>query len=202
MIARRTPFIVLSLITLALLSGCASYKLGSQARLPFETIYIRPASNDSFAPQSQALISAQIREAFIRDGRVRLLTNEKEADAVLEVTLTDYDRESGARLSSDTVSARTFRLQLEAEITLYNSESGDFYFEGRKIDEQTSVYADNPYNAASIQSYNQAEYNAMNRLARDIARQIADEVLSPWPTREEEAVAKQAAAKETETVTE
>lgn len=191
--ARRLYLIGTSLILLALFSGCASYKLGAPTELEFESIYIRPASNDSFAPQVQALVSAQIREAFIRDGRVKLLSDESEADAVLSVNITDYERNAGARNRQDTVSARTFRLTMYAAISLYNANQGDFYFEERNISENTSVYSDNPFVSAEDfeqrQAYNQAEYSAMTRIARGIARQIADEVLSPWPSREEEAAA-------------
>ncbi len=198
--AQRTLLCGLSLIIVALFSGCASYKLGSHGTLPFETIYIRPAVNESFAPQSQAIISAQIREAFIRDGRVRVLNKETEADAVLDVTLTDYERQAGARSRVDTEVARTFRLELTAEISLYNANSGDFYFESRRLEQSTSVYSDNPYatTTAQKQGYVQAEYNAMSRIARGIARQITDEVLSPWPSRKEEAIA--IAADEAESV--
>lgn len=189
--ARRLFLIGTSLITLALFSGCASYKLGAPTELPFESIYIRPASNDSFAPQVQALVSAQIRETFIRDGRVKLLSKESDADAVLSVNLTNYERNAGARNRQDTVSARTFNLTIHAAISLYNANQGDFFFEERNVSEDASVYGDNPFVDAKDfeqrQAYNQAEYSAMTRLARSLARQITDEVLSPWPSREEEA---------------
>ncbi|MGJ8653226.1 MAG: LPS assembly lipoprotein LptE [Opitutaceae bacterium] len=189
--ARRLFLIGTSLISLALFSGCASYKLGAPTELQFESIYIRPASNDSFAPQVQTLVSAQIREAFIRDGRVKLLSKESDADAVLSVNITNYERNAGARHRRDTVSARTFRLTMFAEISLYNAKQGDFFFEERNVSEYTSVYADNPFVDAKDfeqrQAYNQAEYSAMTRIARGIARKISDEVLSPWPSREQEA---------------
>ncbi|MEN8663107.1 MAG: LPS assembly lipoprotein LptE [Lentimonas sp.] len=199
MTARSTFLYGLSLLAIAFFSGCASYQLGTHGSLPFESIYIRPAVNESFAPQSQAMISAQIREAFIRDGRVKVLSKESEADAVLEVTLTEHERQAGARLRTDTESARTFRLELSAEISLFNVNSGDFYFEGRQLRQNTSVYADNPYatTATQAQGYIQAEYNAMTRIARGIARKIADEVLSPWPTHEEEAITLEAKKAET-----
>ena len=44
---------VLALFTSAFISGCNSYQLGNPAELPFESIYIKPVSNDSFAPQAQ-----------------------------------------------------------------------------------------------------------------------------------------------------
>ncbi|MGJ8639941.1 MAG: LPS assembly lipoprotein LptE [Opitutaceae bacterium] len=191
--ARCTLLAILGFIAITLLSGCASYKLGSQGTLPFKSIYISPAVNESFAPQAQTIISAQIRETFIRDGRVKVLSNENDADTVLTVTLTDYDRKSNARFRSDTEFARTFLLTLNARVSLYNAQEGNFLFQDRELVESTNVYSDNPYATSTTeqQSYTQAEYNAMSRIARDISRQIADEVLSPWPTREEALAAHQ-----------
>ena len=174
---------LVSLVVLGLLSGCASYHLGAPAELPFEAIYIRPASNDSFAPQAQAIVSSQLRQQFIRDGRVHLVDNETAADAVLDVNLAEYDRRGGARRSSDTVVASDFDISLSADVSLYISGTGDYLFESRKIAGRTKTYIENPYAADSAlrtQAYQQSEYQAMPVLARDLARNIADEVLSVW----------------------
>ena len=158
---------------------------------------MRPASNASFAPQSQAILSAQVRDAFIKDGRVKVLSNESEADAVLELSIIEFTRESGARLRADTETAQTFNLGLEAEISLFDVNTGDFYFAQRKLEQSEGIYVDNPFNSPSAgerQGYIRAEYNAMPRITRELARKIADEVLSPWPTRNEEIRAKALAA--------
>ena len=179
----RGPVALLLFVVLGLFSGCASYQLGAPAELPFKTIYIRPASNDSFAPQAQAIVSSQLRQQFIRDGRVHLVTNEDAADAVLTVNLAEYDRRGGARRSSDTVVASDFDISLSADVSLYNSGTGDYLFESRKIAGRTKTYIENPYasdSALRTQAYQQSEYQAMPVLARDLARKIADEVLSTW----------------------
>ena len=93
---------MLALFALAFISGCNSYQLGNPVELPFESIYIKPVSNDSFAPQAQALLSTQIRDVFIRDGRTKLVTSREAADAVLLINLTDYKRYAAARQSEDT----------------------------------------------------------------------------------------------------
>ena len=82
---------MIAIFTVALISGCKSYQLGNPAILPFESIYIKPVTNDSFAPQAQAMLSTQIRDTFIRDGRTKLVSSKQAADAVLIVNLTKYD---------------------------------------------------------------------------------------------------------------
>ena len=165
-----------------LFSGCASYHLGSSAELPFKSIYVRPAANEGFAPQAQSVLSGQIREAFIRDGRLQLVADEAEADAVLEVTITDYSRSSAVRDSGDTVRATDFDLRLEASASLYDNAGGRYFFKGRQVSERGAAYVGNPYSAAigDAQGFSQAEYQAMPRLTRGLARKIADEVLGAW----------------------
>lgn len=180
---RLSSFILLSLVATCGLVGCKSYHLGSPAELPFKTIFVKPVSNDSFAPQAQVILSSQLRDAFIRDGRLQLVTNEESADAVLLVNLTEYDRRAASRNQSDTVVARDFDLFLTADVSLFSQQNGDYYFENRVIRERSNAYVENPYLDPSVtqtQDFLQAENEAMPRITRDLARKIADEVLSPW----------------------
>jgi hypothetical protein len=180
---RLLPIAPLLLIAVTL-GACKSYQLGSPTELPFESIYIRPVSNQSFAPQAQALLSTQVREAFLRDGRVRLVADEADADAVLTIGLTQYNRRAGARQSGDTAVARELVLGLSAQTSLYDTNRGRYHFQGRQVDEQSNAYGDDPYANPALpqtQGFLQSEYQAMPRLTRGLAQKIADEVLSPWP---------------------
>jgi len=177
----------LVLFTASMLSGCKSYQLGSPAELPFDSIYMQPVSNDSFAPQAQALLSAQLRDAFIRDGRTKLVTSAEAADAVLLVKLTEYDRSAAAFDSNDTEVASDFDLTLVAQVSLFDQNKGDYHFQERVLQESSNAYVSNPYAnaaAANTQDLLQSEHQAMPRLTRDLARKIADEVLSPWQPKE------------------
>ena len=174
---------VLVFFTLALIGGCNSYKLGNPVALPFESIYIKPVSNDSFAPQAQTLLSTQIRDAFIRDGRTKIVTSREAADAVLITNLNEYNRRAAARQSVDTNAAASFRLVIAAEISLFNQNKGDYYFQERIIKESSSAYVNNLYATPAVaqtQDFLQMEYQAMPRLTQDLARRIADEVLGTW----------------------
>ena len=177
---------MLALFAFSFISGCNSYQLGNPVELPFESIYIKPVTNDSFAPQAQALLSAQIRDIFIRDGRTKLVTSREAADAALLINLTEYNRLVAARQSEDTALAASFNLVLAAEVSLFNQNKGDYYFQERIIKESSSTYANNPYTTpatAQTQDFLQMEYQAMPSLTRDLSRRIADEVLSTWEPR-------------------
>jgi hypothetical protein len=179
----QSAFTFLALVALSLSTGCKSYQLGHPAELPFETIYIQPAKNDSFAPQAQALVSSEVREAVIRDGRVKLVADQSAADVVLIMTLTDYTRSGGASRQDDTERAQNFDLSLRVQLDLYDQANGKYLFEGRRIQARANAYLDNPYAAAgtpNTQGLIQSEFNAMPRLARDLGRKAADELLSAW----------------------
>lgn len=183
---RTTLIAMLTLAAVSFTSGCKSYQLGNPAELPFQSIYVKPVTNDSYAPQAQALLSSQIRDAFIRDGRTKLVASEADADAVLLVNLTEYNRRAAARQSSDTVRAADFDLTLVTEVSLYNQNKGDYFFQKRVIQESSNAFVGNPYattGAVQTQDFLQSEYQAMPLLTRDLARKIADEVLSPWEPR-------------------
>lgn len=179
----RGTLTILAAAALTLSTACKSYQLGHPAELPFETIFIQPAKNDSFAPQAQALVSSEVREAVIRDGRVKLVANPNEADAVLTVTLTDYTRRGNSRSQADTEIAQDFDLRLYASLDLYDQRNGQFLFEERRIDARATGYTNDPFAAPgtpNTQDLIQSEYNAMPRLARDLGRKAADELLSAW----------------------
>jgi len=184
--ALRTTTLVMLTFTVAFISGCNSYQLGNPVELPFKSIYIKPVTNDSFAPQAQALISSQIRDVFIHDGRTKLVTSSEAADAVLIVNLTEYRRRAAARRSVDTTVAASFSLVLTAEVSLFNQNKGDYYFQERIVQKSSSAYLNAPYDTTATtqsQDFLQSEYQAMPRLTRDLARRIADEVLHPWEPR-------------------
>jgi hypothetical protein len=179
---RRRPFPA-ALLTLAalLLGACASYQAGAPAGLPFQSLYVRPAAKETFAPQAQALLSGQVREAFLRDSRVRLVASEEEADAVVEIALADYTRSPGSRLREDTVRAVDFELSLTARVSLYSVDEERHLFRDRVVRETQTAYARNPFaEDPGLAGFGQAEYNAMPLLTRGLARRIADTVLGGW----------------------
>ena len=178
--SRRFLTAFAALLTLAILSGCTSYRWGSGTELRFESLYVKPADNESFAPQAQAIVSAKIREAFIRDGRVKIVSSEEQADAVLMVNLTHYKSKPSSRSSIDTEMARTFFITLTAVTSLYDNNNGSYHYQNRTSEASTNAYSDNPFNPAIPDSYQQAEYQAIPQLARNLARKIADETLSTW----------------------
>ncbi len=115
---------VLSKVVLPALSLClfasfgCRYVLGPGEELPFDSVHVRVVRNDSLAPQTGPLLSRALREEILRQGRLRLANSANDADVVLTVCLTDYERTPEAFRSDDTTLAAGFRMGLHAEATL------------------------------------------------------------------------------------
>src|SRR4051794_21271047 len=111
--------VFLGAITL-FLSGCAHYQLGTQGKLSFSTLYVDTIDDAANVPQATALVTTQIREAFLHDGRVTLVRSPELADATLKVRLTHYGRTVTTVLPGDTGLARKFDLTLNALCSLHD----------------------------------------------------------------------------------
>jgi len=158
---------------LLFLSGCANYRLGTGGKVSFQTLYIAPVVNESNVPQAVALVSTQLREAFLHDARIILVNTPEEADATLTIHLVKYDRELATRDTSDTGLARKFDVTLHANATLRDNRDNKLIFENRKVDAVRQVFTD-----AGQQL--QAEYQNVPLLAETLAKNVRSATLDVW----------------------
>ena len=153
-------------------SGCAHYRLGSGGKLTFKTLYVAPVVNSSNLPQAIAVVSTELREAFLRDGRVTLVNSADEADAILTVRLIKYSRSATATQANDTGLARKFAVILNTEVSLHDHHADKFIFEKRPVDAVRQVYTD----SGQLQS----EYQNVPLLAETLAKNIISTTLDVW----------------------
>ena len=152
--------------------GCAHYHLGTGGTPGFHTLYLAPVQNRAEIPQATALVSAQLREAFLRDGRVALAASPAAADATLTVTLAKYSRETLTALPADTGRARKFGLTLDATATLRDNRTGQLLFENRPLPVARQIFTDS--------GQLQAEYDALPLLADQLAKAATAAALDVW----------------------
>jgi hypothetical protein len=129
--------------------------------------------NESKLPQAVAVVSTQIREAFLNDGRVILVNSADEADAILTVHLTKYSRTATAVQAADTGLARKFDVTLDAEASLRDNHAGKFLFEKRKVEAVREAFADS---GGQLQS----EYQTLPLLGETLAKNILGATLDVW----------------------
>lgn len=177
--AMRSKLLLCAFLALGLFSGCAHYQLGTEGKLAFHTLYIAPVENRAKLPQAVAIVSTQLREAFLKDGRVTLVNSPADADATLTVSLSHYGRDVTTSRPDDTGLARKFNLNLNAVCTLRDNRGGTLLFDKRPINAEQQIFATaTPQQADSEQL--QAEYQALPQLASTLAQKVAHTTLDVW----------------------
>jgi hypothetical protein len=167
-----TPRLIFAATLALLLAACAHYQLGTGGRLTFATLYIEPVENKALLPESTALVGTQLRDSFLRDGRVALVNDPAQADVILHLTLTNYSRAQTAARADDTGLARKFQLTLLAACTLRDNRTGKTLIDQRPVSAMKEAYTD----SGQLQS----EYNTLPLLAASLADTVAHTVLDVW----------------------
>ncbi|MEX2045461.1 MAG: LptE family protein [Opitutus sp.] len=169
MIFPRTVFAVL----FALIGGgCGHYQLGTGGAPAFRTLYVEPVTNRTLLPQSQPIVTAQLRQAFIRDGRVTLVNSPAGADAILIVVISEYAREVAAAREDDTGLARKFDLTMGVTCTLRDGRTGANVWENRIVRTRREAFTD----GGQLQS----EYQVLPLLAASLAGKVLQATLDTW----------------------
>lgn len=160
------------LVVVCTLAGCANYHLGSGAAPKFSRLYIAPVTSEVLIPQATALVTTQLREAFIKDGRVALAESPGEADATLRITLTGYQRDVAVSRPDDTKLARRFDVSLRAKATLTLGADPKSAFTDRPLIANRGVFKDS--------GQQQTEYQTLPLLAEILAQQALHATLDTW----------------------
>jgi len=164
--------VVCLLLSVLCFSGCASYKLGTGTMPKFATLFIAPVTTETLIPQAREIVTTQVREAFIKDGRVTLVDSPADADAVLRISLTGYDRTVAVARQDDTGLARRFDVTLRASATLTDQRSQQALFAKRPLAATRGVFTDS--------GLVPAEYQGLPLLAEQLASETIHAVLDTW----------------------
>jgi hypothetical protein len=128
--------------------------------------------NESNLPQAVAIVSTQLREAFLHDPRIILVNSPEEADATLTVRLLKYGRIGKTGRRDDTGLSRNFDVTLEAEASLRDNRDNRFLFENRKAAATRETFGDS--------GQLQAEFNNVPLLGEILAKNIRSATLDTW----------------------
>ncbi|MCX6356619.1 MAG: LptE family protein [Candidatus Aureabacteria bacterium] len=126
--------VLAAVITVA---GCG-YRVGSvNVNDPIKTIYIPQVKNKTTEPAIEARSTSKIVTAFQIDGTY-MVVNEKDADAVLEVTLTSFNR-SALRFDKNDIT-REYRLTVGAEVTMRDAKTRKVIFTARRVEGEKAFF--------------------------------------------------------------
>lgn len=162
------------------LTGCSHYQMGTGVRAKFDTLFIPPVTNEANLPQAIALVTTEVRETFLRDGRVRLVASEDEADAVLRVNIVGYRRDRLVSQDIDTGLTRKFSMILTADATLTLAGEDKPLFENRRFVAERQMFTDGNAAGAPYDGQLQAQYQNLPLLAETLAGQLKSASLDVW----------------------
>ena len=176
------------LLSFAILgAACSHYRLGTGASRDFDSIFIAAVDTNAVIPQSAGLLTTQIREAFIKDARLRVVNTPDEADAILTISLKNLRRDTLTSLPSDSGLARTFGLVLEASATLRDVKGEKTWFADRALRVERQIFTNDGTSIATPsgpflvpQQQTQAEYTIVPTLGEELAAKAKSAVLDTW----------------------
>lgn len=169
---RRVFGAFVAVAAIALLAGCASYRLGTGAAPRFASLYVEPVSNRTLLPQAQAVLTTRLREGFIRDGRAASVNSAGAAAATLTTVITEYRRDIAAVRADDTGLARKFNVSLTVACTLREARTGQLLWDQRPFTATREVFTDS--------GQLQAEYQVLPLLAESLSDHIIRAAFDTW----------------------
>ena len=161
---------LLFLLSVATLSGCLGYKIGSTPPAGVKKIYIPMFENRTTRQEITSDVTNGIVRRFRTDGTVKI-TDKEYADAILYGTITEYKREVVSYTNQDI--GKEFRITIYVDIVLKDAKTGKVILKSTGIDGQ----------AVTSLNINQSESEKMIMpdIIRDLSKNVVEAVLeSQW----------------------
>lgn len=116
---------LLSILALALATGCAGYQLGPTNGLAAGTrsIEVKPFQNDTYEPRLTEAVTTSLRRTIQNDGTYRLATRDN-GSYILTGRIVEYDRGSLSFDPRDVLTTRDYSLRVAAKIELRERGTG------------------------------------------------------------------------------
>ena len=160
---------LLALPLLALLTGCAGYRLGSPVPEARRPIHVAAFENQTDYPMVGTLASQQLLDALIEDGTFTPTAYDNarlRVQAVIQPLDTDAVRYS----RNDNLVPDEYHVALTARLYVFDAKTGKTYVNGKPI---TAVDS-----ALTREDYQTGIQDALPRVARRLAQSILTELHS------------------------
>lgn len=160
---------LLALPLLALLTGCAGYRLGSPVPEVCRPIHVAAFENQTDYPMVGTLASQQLLDALIEDGTFTPTAYDNarlRVQAVIQPLDTDAVRYS----RNDNLVPDEYHVALTARLYVFDAKTGKTYVNGKPI---TAVDS-----ALTREDYQTGIQDALPRVARRLAQSILTELHS------------------------
>jgi hypothetical protein len=158
----------LPVLAIALLAGCAGYRLGpvNGAVAGEKSIEILPFNNQTLQPRLNDTVTEAVRERVQTDGTYRLATDGA-GDLVMSGTLLQYSHAAMGYLNRSFVTPQNYRVGVVVRVTVRERASGKVLF-SRDVKGHTLVNVGLDFASS--------ERQALPLLAADLAENVVKEL--------------------------
>lgn len=172
--ATRTVLVLLSLLALGPLSGCAGYRVGNTSGRDLQgvrSVYVPVAKNSSLEPDLQMTVTNAVIRRFNNDGTLEV-NQSSFADSELDIVITDVRQTPVRTSTSDILVTAEYQLTIQATVTYVNRRLG------RKIFENSTVVGNTTFNTQS--DIQEGKRQALPLAAEDLANNIVKLITEGW----------------------
>ncbi len=159
-------------VALVSLPGCTGYKIGSTLPPDLRTIYVPTFANVTGQPRVEFQVTSETIRELQRQGTLQV-TGEGQADLILEAKLTKYELIPLQYRRDQALTAREYRLQLQAEVVLKRAGTGKVLV----TDSAVVGWATFLSQGGDLKA---AERSALPAAARDLGFHIVEAVVEYW----------------------
>lgn len=156
------PLVFVTAVLSLLITGCASYKLGSTAdfKAGSRSVEVQFFKNTTLEPRLVSAVNHALRKELQQDGTYRLETR-GDGDVVITGNITQFDRTPISFVTADVITARDYSISLMASIKATERSTGKVLMQ-RNVAGRTTLRI-----GTDLAS---AERQAVPLLAADLAR--------------------------------
>lgn len=167
---KYTTLFFFGLATL-LLTGCMGYRMGGSQPVNIDSVHVAPIVNKTLEPAIELQVTRALRERIQFDGRLKLQNTEEKADAVIEVTLTQYNLRPIAFRDDLKTTPDQYRIRIKATAVLIDSNSGEVLSKSNTYGEARFFFESDLTTSKRI---------ALPVAAEELARFMADDLIEQW----------------------
>ena len=167
----RRSIMLNGLLATLLFTGCMGYQLGGSRPEGIKTVTMAPVVNSTGEPAIELPITHAMRQRIQFDGRMKLVNSEEDADAIIEVTLTQYALSAVSYRADLRTTPSTYRLRITGIADLKDTATG-------KIISTSSTYGEATFQFKT--DLTSSKRDGLPIAAKEIAKFMVDDLIERW----------------------
>ena len=160
-----------AVLTALFLAGCVGYQLGSMLPRDIRTVFVPPFENRTGEPDIEDELTRATIAEIQKDGSL-IISEAATADAVLKVTLRQFELVPLAYTKEKTTLVDEYRMRIHARVVLERTLDGSIVYQNPDVIGETEFLISGDMSSA--------KRSALPDVAKDLAHQIVEKIVEAW----------------------